>query len=230
MHDTPPPKAVQTCTCQGCNAEWTRPTVRGQRPRWCPACQGKQMKTCGTCGKRAPITRHTKNCDPCWETIQRARLEKKLPVPYAGPKHVAPPIVHAKSARRFNAGQCRTCGAGFVTTGLWVTCSTECGDAYGREQRSLHKTRRATRKRGAYVADVSRRKVYEADGYRCHICNRKTDPTKPVPHPKAPTIDHVIPLALGGTHEPVNCRTACFRCNSTKGHTGHGDQMLLIAV
>jgi len=49
-----------------------------------------------------------------------------------------------------------------------------------------------------------------------------------VPHPKAPTIDHVIPLAQGGTHEPLNCRAAHFLCNSLKSHQGHGDQMLLL--
>ncbi|MEU2106485.1 HNH endonuclease signature motif containing protein [Nocardia sp. NPDC019255] len=72
--------------------------------------------------------------------------------------------------------------------------------------------------------------MFESDGYRCHLCRRKTDPTKVAPHPRSPTIDHVIPLSKGGTHEPSNCRTACFHCNATKGDRGGGEQLLLIAV
>ncbi|WP_227979969.1 HNH endonuclease [Nocardia spumae] len=66
------------------------------------------------------------------------------------------------------------------------------------------------------------------DGYRCHICRRNTDRSKVVPHPKAPTIDHLIPLSLGGTHEPANVATACFLCNSRKGAIGAGDQLALL--
>lgn len=71
--------------------------------------------------------------------------------------------------------------------------------------------------------------MYIRDGYRCHLCNRKTDPTKRVPHPRAPTLDHVIPLSCGGTHEPLNCRTACYICNTRKGAGGGGEQFILFA-
>jgi len=51
-----------------------------------------------------------------------------------------------------------------------------------------------------------------------------------VPHPLAPTIDHLIPLADGGSDSPANVATAHFLCNSTKGerHGGGGDQLTLI--
>jgi 5-methylcytosine-specific restriction endonuclease McrA len=38
-----------------------------------------------------------------------------------------------------------------------------------------------------------------------------------VPEPLAPTIDHIIALANGGTHEPTNVQCAHFICNATKG-------------
>jgi len=62
---------------------------------------------------------------------------------------------------------------------------------------------------------------------RCHICNKAVKRDAVVPHPLAPTIDHVIPLAVGGTHEPLNCRCAHYICNARKGHRG-GEQLLLI--
>ena len=33
----------------------------------------------------------------------------------------------------------------------------------------------------------------------------------------ANTVDHVLPVALGGTHEPSNLRPACGPCNSSTG-------------
>ena len=81
---------------------------------------------------------------------------------------------------------------------------------------------------GAYVADVYRRKIFERDGWRCQICSKAVLRSKAVPHPRAPTIDHIIPLARGGTHEPANAQLACFACNCLKSHTGTGDQLRLI--
>ncbi|WML63644.1 HNH endonuclease signature motif containing protein [Rhodococcus sp. AH-ZY2] len=71
--------------------------------------------------------------------------------------------------------------------------------------------------------------MFERDGWRCHICGQKVNRKAKAPHPKAATIDHVIPLARGGTHEPINCRCAHFLCNALKRDTGCGDQLLLIA-
>jgi 5-methylcytosine-specific restriction endonuclease McrA len=79
----------------------------------------------------------------------------------------------------------------------------------------------------AYVADVNRLQIFKRDRLICHICGKKTDPRKSAPHPKAPTIDHVIPLARGGTHEPSNVRLACRSCNCGKAHRGGGEQFAL---
>jgi 5-methylcytosine-specific restriction endonuclease McrA len=38
-----------------------------------------------------------------------------------------------------------------------------------------------------------------------------------VPDRLAPTIDHIVPLARGGTHEPSNVQSAHFICNALKG-------------
>ena len=82
----------------------------------------------------------------------------------------------------------------------------------------------------AFVEDVDRSAVFLADGYRCHLCGKMTDKSKTVPDPMAPTVDHVIPLSVGGKHEAANCRTAHFSCNSAKCNRGGGEQMLLLAV
>ena len=130
--------------------------------------------------------------------------------------------------RAWVSGQCRICRTWFVASHRsTVTCSPDCRAENKLDKGRRGRSRRRARIRDAYVADVNPRRVFMADGYRCHLCNRKCDPTKTVPHPRAPTVDHVTPLAVGGTHEPANCRTACFACNSHKSSGGGGEQFAL---
>jgi hypothetical protein len=123
---------------------------------------------------------------------------------------------------------CQSCGAVFATRYTITTCSPECTETKRRDDKRKHRDKRRAVKRDAFVAPVSRRAIYERDHYRCHLCRRKVMADKPVPHPRAAVLDHVIPLAIGGTHEPANVRTACFMCNCLKGAGGGGEQLMLI--
>lgn len=123
---------------------------------------------------------------------------------------------------------CERCGSPFDY--VWRTnrrrfCSKAC--KVDPEQRRQAKDRRKARRREAYVEDVWRLKVYERDGWRCQLCGRAVRRTAAVPHPLAPTLDHIVPLASGGTHEYANVQTAHFLCNSRKGDRGC-DQLRLI--
>jgi 5-methylcytosine-specific restriction endonuclease McrA len=91
-------------------------------------------------------------------------------------------------------------------------------------------SRRRARLRSAKVERYSRHGIFERDGWRCHICQRKTRKAEVVPHPLAPTIDHLIPLARGGSDTPANVATAHFICNSIKGDGagGRGDQLAIM--
>ena len=99
----------------------------------------------------------------------------------------------------------------------------------------MGRDRRRARKKDAFVENVNRKKIYARDNYRCQLrlpgC-KGVDPNKVVPHPKAPTLDHIVPLAAGvaagGTHEPKNCQLACFQCNWQKSDGSFGEQLLLI--
>jgi 5-methylcytosine-specific restriction endonuclease McrA len=69
--------------------------------------------------------------------------------------------------------------------------------------------------------------IYDRDRWICQLCRKRIHKTKQVPHPLAATLDHITPLALGGHHEPANLQAAHFICNSRKGASGAGDQLLL---
>lgn len=148
-------------------------------------------------------------------------------VVYRPPRRVFQ-LKEVKGKGLWTSGQCRVCSRWFMSDITDVTCSAECRYRNHRIRANRDKERRRARQHNAYVADVDRKRVFKLDAYRCHLCGKKCDRTKSVPHPKAPTVDHVIPLAAGGTHEPANCRTACFKCNAVKGDRGGGEQLALI--
>lgn len=134
----------------------------------------------------------------------------------------------AKLRPRFTAGRCRRCGDSFVLDkqqfmAFGNYCSPRCGKRAGRERRRI-------RKRKAYVADVWRADIFKRDKFMCQICGKRLAMKQSVPHPKAPTIDHILPIAMGGKHDPANCQSAHFICNATKsnGTAPGGDQLLLV--
>lgn len=49
--------------------------------------------------------------------------------------------------------------------------------------------------------------VFERDNYRCRICGTT----------ERLSVDHVVPLHLGGTNEFENLQTLCLSCNCRKG-------------
>jgi 5-methylcytosine-specific restriction endonuclease McrA len=117
------------------------------------------------------------------------------------------------------------CGAQFTDRNHGAkTCSSECA-----KQRGIVSTwNYQTRKRQAFVEPVIPAEIFKRDGSRCHICRRRLSPKTKWPHPRTPSIDHLIPLTRGGLHEKANVRTACLSCNSAKGNRGGNEQLLLI--
>ena len=61
--------------------------------------------------------------------------------------------------------------------------------------------------------------IFGRDRYRCGICGEQTNPFAKVPDPRAPTLDHIIPVSKGGPHIASNVQCACFECNWRKRDT-----------
>lgn len=76
--------------------------------------------------------------------------------------------------------------------------------------------RRAAKHGAPIVEEFTREEIFERDGWACRLCGVAC--TAPNPHDlRAATVDHVVPLALGGVHSRDNAQTACLSCNSAKG-------------
>ena len=70
----------------------------------------------------------------------------------------------------------------------------------------------------SWIRRSTRLAIYARDGFDCVYCRAVCPPPY---NGLGLTLDHVIPRARGGTHDPTNLVTACLRCNSKKQHKKH---------
>lgn len=54
-----------------------------------------------------------------------------------------------------------------------------------------------------------RKYIYERDKFQCQSCGKKGNETQL-------NIDHIIPLAKGGSNDLSNLQTLCYQCNQRK--------------
>jgi hypothetical protein len=216
-------------TCEACGKTWTS---RDRGARFCSgACANSVRtwaKTCETCGfqwtAKAPTARF---CSPrCDALASRASRSQVVLRPGGRERRAFVPVVLPPLRKRWYAGFCAECGTAFIhDQPQTITCTDACSRRwYGRRD----KDKRRAVKKAAFVENVYRKKIFERDRWRCQLCRKPVARTKSVPHPKAPVLDHIIPLAEGGTNEPANVQCAHFLCNSKKGARGAGEQLLLI--
>jgi hypothetical protein len=86
--------------------------------------------------------------------------------------------------------------------------------AYARKRARV----RARRLRHSSTWDgVTDEQILERDRWMCWICHRKIGKTFKWPHPRSASIDHELPLALGGDDTALNKRAAHLRCNLLRG-------------
>lgn len=187
-------------------------------------------KRCEQCKCMRRMRTDVKFCSRRCSAESRRDLSR-LPVVHPAPSPLSwlpanHPAVRPSSAVTpilFVAGRCVRCDGPFVVAYQTENryCSERCGKGDG-------KARRRARKRDAFVAPVSRARIFERDDWRCQICKKKVRRDAVVPHPKAPVLDHIIPLADGGTHEPANVQCAHHLCNCIKSAGAANDQLRLI--
>lgn len=136
---------------------------------------------------------------------------------------------------------CRKCGQQAIAkAGRKSATCDECKRKANAEanrrakQRYGRNHRQRARHHGVKYVAFPVRSIYERDGYKCQLCRGQVLPKAAYRkrdgkiHPRSPTIDHIVPMCKGGNHEPVNCQTACFSCNTKKGAAAGGQLRLSI--
>lgn len=77
--------------------------------------------------------------------------------------------------------------------------------------------RRRARKAGADCENFRSEEVYDRDRWICGICFEHVDPSLRYPDPRSASLDHIVPLSLGGGHTRKNTRCSHLECNVRRG-------------
>jgi len=117
--------------------------------------------------------------------------------------------------------ECKVCGNIFIGTKRSVCCSDICTKKYENRQREL---RKRIKNKSKIEWNISLEKLIQRDEGICKICGRQvdindyyyTDEGYFIAGESYPSIDHIIPLAKGGTHTWNNIQLAHRHCNAIK--------------
>lgn len=171
---------------------------------------------CGIVGQQQVRGRDRRRCDGCLAAFRS----------------------HPGKLSRVEPRSCAACGASFRARSAgqrW--CSMTCGNRSkanpgarrftpeeAKERIRLSSQAKCRRRRAAKRGGVSEpytlAEIAARDRVRCGLCGGRVAMKQKVPHPKAPTIDHIIPVFEGGDDTRANVQLAHFRCNSVKGARG----------
>ncbi len=192
-----------------------------------------RCKKCGTVFKKSfvSVKQGTARCSVCLERDRkdRARQRDKERDERAEERM----LYRQRRAREREANivghqltmkECGCCGRLFVPRMGQKYCSIECGK---RINNAIKKDRRIRgMKKVIKDKNITLQRLYERDGGRCYICGKvcdwndyivRDDETF-IANNDYPSIDHIIPVSLGGLHSWDNVRLACRGCNSKKGN------------
>ena len=108
-------------------------------------------------------------------------------------------------------------------------CSNDCYQQSDRARliRRQCRHRRRARMHNAQIEEVDPLVIAKRDKYKCHICRKRVNMDLDVQDIYSPTMDHLIPISLGGDHTYANIRLAHRICNSRKGNRAVNEQLLL---
>lgn len=197
----PPQKGRQ---CASCGKPFTVPQSGHRSAKYCSEKCGRRgvAMVCEQCGRNYHGSPASKYC--CGRCAYKANQEQKRR------DYVPKPDFDKR---------CHWCGAEFTTNRPTVKyCGDQCSLKAFRASKRSGNHRRNVMKRRQFVARVNVADVYQRDGWACQICGSPVDPNAQYPDPMSASLDHIVPISRGGTHEPSNVRLTHWICNCVRGN------------
>lgn len=225
--------AVGITVCPGCGQWFVYDRERRGRPRtYCTACRPpqqqhqppQQTRVCPYCGGPTVGPAYKKYCsDRCRDNAKKKRRYHSDPE-YRARLRADMSRRYLESAQPPRERICAQCGSAYTPQKNHPEnrfCSRACRDKYWD---------RANRARTRHIERVPYKDttILERDGWRCRLCGQKIDKRLRHPHPMSASIDHIVPLALGGRDAPDNVQAAHLSCNAAKGTRAVNEQLILV--
>lgn len=233
------PALRKSTQCAGCGRELSIHPRNRNPKKWC-------SQACSARGYREANPDYVERQAVMSKARNRKRAEEReLVDPLPRCENCGERMATRREDRRFcNADACQSasyqawksvaprcsegCDQPVQAHGLCAACYSTWWRSENPDKAYAVRARYRARKRDAWVEDVDRDVVLKRDRWVCGICGEKIPRTAIYPDPLSPSIDHVIPLAVGGEHSYANTQASHFLCNSVKQHRGEGEQLALI--
>lgn len=198
------------------------------RPLVCPVCTREvvrpaHVRHCSReCGRIARVQSRAFVCTVCGGEFRRKS--------YGGPVGLCAECRKVSGGKRIAWLTCPICGITVRRQARYRTCSRQCGNklqwaprkVWGnrRERIAAKSARRRMRMRGSdgRIEAIDPAAVAERDGWICGICGDPVSPGLAYPAPLSASLDHTVPLSLGGEHTWTNVRLAHLVCNCERGN------------
>lgn len=191
-------------------------------------CDGKIGLRCVKCGYEfeysAQGIRHNKKtrCKKCLEIkaearkkeAEQARMDAKEQRDILKEQKAIQQAIDREARKRYVV--CDVCGKQFATYKLNTKrCSPQCSRKHNNAAATHRKDHRISKDKR--IDNITLASLYERDGGVCYICGEVCRYDVDGNDNMYPSIDHVIPIAKGGTDSWDNVRLAHRICNSIKG-------------
>ena len=206
------------CTCQHCGKEYTNKRRGSEGKQYC-------SRECGFSGQRASraLAKAERNAPRLAVEAHTKQIRRLLSLMRDRVRtQTAIELKHEKAA-----APCAVCGkpCGYVFGRSRIYCSDACHKASAGfiASRRIHKAMRRARKQQQGADHIDPIKVFDRDGWKCHICNKKLKPNdRGTLKDVAPELEHIVSLADGGSHTWGNVACSCRKCNQAKGARSYG--------
>jgi len=157
----------------------------------------------------------------------------------------------SKSVNRGRSRACKSCGVLFSPLygfgkELRSTCSDECNKLDKKKYKEEYKKTevyKSIRARNRHIRRIRKRnnsssacavdkftriEIFERDKWVCKLCGKKVDKSLKHNQLMSATLDHIVPIAEGGSHTRANVQLAHMICNSNKGRGSIKHEQLLL--
>jgi 5-methylcytosine-specific restriction endonuclease McrA len=203
--------SLQPVQCEGCGHSFQRQS-RGNRDnrRFCSReCSFQWQKSFAA--QRVAMPKPLRCCTSCDKPVGSRQF---LCTPCKGVKASVSTYVAKQKVER----SCEGCSVPIKGTAAKRLCGLCIRKKARSKNRHLRKHRDRARHFGVRYEPVSALAVFDRDGWRCQVCGVKTPSRlRGSSDPKAPELDHRIPISKGGDHAWNNLQCCCRACNGSKG-------------
>lgn len=232
-------KVPDSLTCQECETKFPRTSFGGRPQSLCEPCKGlhqeaskaraaertrktqdaydengQRWSACHGCAAKlrcGPLGQLRRWCRPCRLKNARDYVRKPPREPY---KCLDCDSLIAPGYNHLGALRCPPCGRVHArrVAKAWQAANW---DRYIQNAKAAGHRRRV-RIRGGEYEFFKANEIFERDGWRCGICQRRINRRVKYPHPMSPSIDHKLSINRGGGHTRANTQASHLRCNLRK--------------